>query len=249
MAEVLVFQPGGYRFIRAGFPFSSGVAAEAGFEIERARLSRPLPLAAGFAAIEARLASLGRPSTAFAACELRSAEPFSEQGFADFNRAYVRTLERWGLFRNSLNPVARTNVCPAYHKPSEPLLYAFSYTVPTSSHRRSFIVAGSAEARPGDGPYAERIVRHAETSRDAMAEKMRFVADVMEQRLKALGFGWPDAISTQAYTVHDIGALIGPELAARGIAADGLSWHLARPPVVGLEYEMDVRGAAREIVL
>jgi hypothetical protein len=31
--------------------------------------------------------------------------------------------------------------------------------------------------------------------------------------------------------------------------AGGLSWHLARPPVVGLEFEMDVRGAAREIVL
>jgi hypothetical protein len=29
----------------------------------------------------------------------------------------------------------------------------------------------------------------------------------------------------------------------------GLTWHHARPPVVGLEYEMDVRGAAREIVL
>lgn len=249
MAEVLVFRPGGYRFIRAGFPFSSGVAAEAGFEIERARLSRPLPLAAGFAAIEAQLASLGRPSTALAACELRSAEPFTEQGFADFNRAYVRTLERWGLFRDALNPVARTNVCPAYDKPGEPVLHAFSYTVPTSSHRRSFIIAGGAEARAGAEPYAARIVRHGETSCEAMAEKMRFVADAMEQRLEALGFAWRDAISTQAYTVHDIGALIGPQLAARGIARDGLCWHLARPPVVGLEYEMDVRGAAREIVL
>ena len=36
---------------------------------------------------------------------------------------------------------------------------------------------------------------------------------------------------------------------ARGAAADGLCWYLARPPVVGLEYEMDVRGAAREIAL
>lgn len=249
MADVLVFRPGGYRFIRAGFPFSSGVAAEAGFEIERARFSRPLALAEGFAAVEAHLAALGRPLTAFAACELRSAQPFSEQGFADFNRLYVRTLERWGLVRDALNPVARTNVCPAYDKPGETVLHAFSYTVPTSSRRRSFIVAGGAEARPGAEPYAARIVRHAEVSRDAMAEKMRFVADVMEQRLKALGFGWQDATSTQAYTVHDIGALIGPQLAARGIATDGLCWHLARPPVVGLEYEMDVRGAARELVL
>jgi len=56
-------------------------------------------------------------------------------------------------------------------------------------------------------------------------------------------------VSTQAYTVHDIGALVGPEIAARGAAPGGLAWHVARPPVVGLEFEMDVRGAAREIVL
>jgi len=49
--------------------------------------------------------------------------------------------------------------------------------------------------------------------------------------------------------VQDIGALIGPEITARGAAQGGLSWHFARPPVIGLEYEMDVRGAAREIVV
>ena len=29
----------------------------------------------------------------------------------------------------------------------------------------------------------------------------------------------------------------------------GLTWHYARPPVQGLDYEMDVRGVAREIVM
>src|SRR5256885_16274707 len=139
MAGVIVFKEGGSRYIRAGFQFSSGVAAEAGFEVERARFARPLPLAAGFAAVEAHLAALGRPSTAFAACELRSAEPFTEQGFNDFNRVYVKTLARWDIFRNdvnpAVNPVARTNVCPQYDKPREPVLYAFSYTVPARSRR------------------------------------------------------------------------------------------------------------------
>src|SRR5439155_938776 len=124
----------------------------------RARLARPLPLAAGFAAVEAHLAALGRPSTAFAACELRSAEPFSEQGFEAFNREYVKTLARWGIYRNEANPVARTNVCPQYDKPREPVLYAFSYTVPTSSRRGSFIVAGGAEVRGGVAGYAARTV-------------------------------------------------------------------------------------------
>jgi hypothetical protein len=249
MADVIAFKPGGYRYIKAGFQFSSGVAAEPGFAIERARLARPLPVAAGFAAVEAHLAALGRPSSAFAACELRSAEPFTEQGFNDFNREYVKTLTRWGIFRDDVNPVARTNVCPQYDKPREPVLYAFSYSVPSDARRGSFIVAGGAEVRGGVEGYAARTVRHGDTSPAALREKVRFVVDLMEGRLKALGFSWADALSTQAYTVHDIGALIGPEIAARGAASGGLSWHLARPPVVGLEFEMDVRGAAREIVL
>jgi hypothetical protein len=249
MAEVIVFKSGGYRYIKAGFQFSSGVAAEAGFALERARLARPLALVAGFAAVEAHLAALARPSTAFAACELRSAEPFSEQGFEDFNREYVKTLARWGIYRDGVNPVARTNVCPRYDKPREPVLYAFSYTVPADLRRGSFIIAGGAEVRGGVEGYAARTVRHGETSADALREKVRYVVELMEGRLKALGYGWADAITTSAYTVHDIGALIGPEIAARGAAAGGLAWHLARPPVQGLEFEMDVRGAAREIVL
>ena len=105
------------------------------------------------------------------------------------------------------------------------------------------------ELREGEGPYASRTVRYGETSPDALREKVRHVLGEMERRLGALGFSWQDAVSTQAYTVHDIGPLVGPEFAARGLAPGGLSWHFARPPVEGLEFEMDVRGAAREIVI
>jgi hypothetical protein len=250
MSDVVIFREGGYRYIKAVFQYSSGVAAEPGFEIERARLARPLPLAAGFAVVEAHLAALGRPSTAFAACELRSAAPFSEQGFHDFNRDYVQTLARWGIYKDEVNPVARTNVCPQYDPPAEPVLHAFSYTVCAPKAKRgSFIIAGCGEARDGTGSFAERTVRHGESTPEAMREKMRFVVAQMEQRLAALGFSWKDASSTQAYTARDIGALAGPEIAARGAAAGGLTWHFARPPVIGLEFEMDVRGAARELVV
>ena len=248
MAEVIVFKEGGYRYIKAGFQFSSGIAAEAGFEVERARFRSPPPLAAGLRAVEDHLRAIGRPSTAFAACELRSPAPFSEQGFEAFNRDYVKTLERWGIYRDGINPVARTNVCPQYGAPAEPVLYAFSYTVPAQARRGSFIIAGGAEVRAGVEGYAARTVRYGETSREAMREKVRYVVEMMGGRLSALGFSWRDALATQAYTVHGIGELIGPEIAARtGDAA--LCWHLARPPVIGLEFEMDVRGAAREIVL
>jgi hypothetical protein len=250
MSACVVFAAGGYRYIPAVFQYSSGVAAEPGFEVERVRLLEPLALADGFAFVERHLTGLGRPSTAFAACELRSAAPFTEQGFHDFNREYVKTLARWGIYRDEINPVARTNVCPEHGKPAEPVLYAFSYTVPARNAKRgSFIVAGGGEVRGGTGSFRSRIVRYGDISPQAMREKVRHVVAEMERRLAALGFTWQDAVSTQAYSVQDIGAFVGPEIAARGAAAGGLAWHFARPPVVGLEFEMDVRGAAREIAL
>ena len=249
MGNVTVFGPGGYRYIDGVFQYSAGVAAERGFAIERVRLRSPVPLGDGFGIIERHLAAIGRPMTAFCACELRSPHPFSEQGFTDFNRAYVQTLEKWGLYRDGINPVARTNVCPEFDKPTDPSLFAFSYTVPDAAARGGFIVAGSGEAREGTISYRSSIVRFGETSPDALRDKLRFVVWAMEDRLASLGFGWSDAALVQAYTVHDIGWLLGSELAERGAAAGGITWHYARPPVVDIEYEMDVLGPDRQLLL
>lgn len=249
MSQLPVFREGGYRFIKAVFQYSGGIAAEPGFEIVRARLARPLALEQGFEAIEAHLKTAGRPLAAFCACELRSPAPFTEQGFLEFNKVYARTLERWGLYKEGVNPVARTNVCPAFEPPPKPSLYAFSYTVPAEKGARgTFIVAGGGEAPEGKANYRDFIVRRGDTSPGGMREKVRYVMAEMERRLAALGFSWKDAISTQAYTVHDIGPLVEAEIVRRGAAAGGLAWHFARPPIVDLDYEMDVRGAAREIV-
>jgi hypothetical protein len=256
VSEVPVFEAGGYRYIKAFFQYSGGVAAEPGYEIERARFARPLPLRDAFAAVENHLERIARPATAFAACELRSPEPFTEQGFYDFNKAYVSTLERWGIYRGGdqpVNPVARTNVCPMYDKPREPLMYAFSYTVPVSSssrrESRSFIISGSGESTGSGKTHRERIVRLDDTSPEGLREKVDVVVEEMERRLELLGFTWKDAVTTQAYTVHNIGHLVGVAIAARGACAGGLVWTYARPPVIGIDYEMDVRGAAREIML
>lgn len=254
MAEVPVFQAGSYRYIKAVFQYSGGVAAEPGYEIERARFRSPLPLAEGFAAVESHLARIGRPCTAFAACELRSPAQFTDQGFIDFNKAYVTTLERWGIYQGGdhpVNPVARTNVCPAYDTPAVPVMHAFSYTVPVSraDARGTFILAGGGDAKPAGKTYRDRLVRPGDTSPEGLREKVEFVAKEMERRLGLLGFAWKDAVTTQAYTVQNIGHLVGEVLAARGACAGGLVWYYSRPPVIGLEFEMDVRGAAREIVL
>jgi len=257
MSTAQVFAPGGYRFIPAVFQYSSGVAAEPGYEIERARFVEPVPLAAAFAAVESHLRSIGRPLTAFAACELRSPVPFTEQGFFDFNKAYVVTLERWGIYTGGerpVNPVARTNVCPMYHAPAEAMMHAFSYTVPVASDTLrtaypTFVLAGGGEALGSGASHSERIIRRGDTSAEGMREKVNAVAAEMERRLGLLGFSWRDAISTQAYTVQNIGHLVGEALAARGACEGGLVWSYARPPVVGLEFEMDVRRVARELLL
>ena len=253
MSEVPVFTRGGYRYIKAVFQYSGGIAAEPGFEIVHARFKQALAMEAAYAAVEAHLAAVARPMTAFAACELRSPAPFTDQGFVDFNQVYVKTLQRWGIYLDGaqpVNPVARTNVCPLYHKPVEPVMYAFSYTVPAPpGARKSFILAGGGDARSGSGSYAERIVRLGDTSPEALREKVLFVAAEMERRLGLLGLAWADATSTQLYTVQNIGHLIGEVLAARGAGEGGLAWHYCRPPVIGLEFEMDVRGPAREIVI
>ncbi len=250
MAEVIAFEPGGYRYIKGVFQYSAGVVALPGFAIEHAVFRVPLPLAEGFAAAEAHMRAVGRPPTSFCACELRSPAPFTEQGFYDFNRHYIQTLERWGIFSNDKNPVARSNVCPAFEPPAVPSMAAFSYTMRADgSAGASFVIAGSAEAKEGSASYRERIVRLGDTSPEALREKMRFVMGEMERRLVALGFTWRDALVTRAYTVQNIGALVADEIVARGAARHGLSWHFCWPPVEGLDYEMDVAAPVRELIL
>jgi hypothetical protein len=251
MANVVMFQPGGYRFIAHAFQYSGGVAAEPGFAIERARLARMLPLAQGFDAIEAHLKNRGRPPGAFCACELRSPAQFTDAGFVAFNRHYVERLESWGIFRDEVNPVARSNVCPEIDPPSTPSLYAFCYTMPAEAGyaRTDFVAAGSGEANGASGPYADRIVRRGDTSPDGLREKARFVLGAMERRMGVLGRSWVEVTATQLYTVFDIYPALAEEFVQRGATAAGLTWHYARPPVLGLDVEVDVRGLSREIVL
>ena len=250
MAETEVFEAGGYRYVRGPFQYSGGVAAEPGYAIERLQFSTPVPLEQGFRAVETHLTAIGRPFTAFCACELRSPAPFTEQGFIDFNRIYVGTLERWGIFKDEENPVARSNVCPEIGGPPAPSFHAFSYTVPDEfATKPSFVIAGSGEAPEGPGSYEERIIRLGDTSPEAMTEKARYVLGEMELRMEALGVGWQQCTATQVYTVHDIHAFLADEIVERGAAKPGLTWHYARPPVTGLDYEMDVRGVPVERTL
>jgi hypothetical protein len=243
------FPAGNYRFIPAVFQFSSGAAADSGFEIERVRFDHLLPLAEGFARVAEYIRGSGRPLTSFCACELRSPAAFTEDGFRIFNQHYVKTLAEWGLFDGSINPVARSNVCPEIDPPSEPSFYAFSFTRPSQNTTPTFVIAGGAELSDGSGSYPERIVRYRDLTADGVREKVRFTVGSMEERLGAFGLGWKDTTGVQAYTVHDFHPVISDELVRRGATRSGLTWHIARPPVIDLEYEMDCRRVMRETVI
>jgi len=241
MATTIDVPAGGYRYIPGVFQYSSGVAALDGYRIERVSFPDPVPLQAGFDFIEQYLQQQGRPLAAFCACELRSPAPFTDEGFRSFNRHYVGTLERWGIMRDDRNPVARSNVCPEQHKPAEPSFHAFCFTRPAAGSAGSFVIAGSGEAEDGHASYRERTVRYGDTSPQGLREKAAFVLGRMEQRMAAVGAGWRDTTAVQVYTVYDLHPFLGDAIVQRGAARNGLTWHFARPPVVGLDYEMDCR--------
>lgn len=244
-----IFEPGGFRFMPAVSQYSGGVAAQPGFRIERARFSSVVPMAQGFERIAQHLASLGRPNSAFCACELRSPAPFTEEGFRAFNAIYITTLERWGLMQGGVNPVARSNVCPDIDPPSQPGFHAFSYTVADDAAAPSFIVAGSAESPEGQGDYRDNAIAFGDVSPAGLRKKAQFVLAEMERRMSALGFDWTSTTATQVYSVHDIHPFLADELVRRGAMRHGLLWHYNRPPIQHLEYEMDCRGVSTEIVL
>jgi hypothetical protein len=249
MPDTIAVPEAGYRFIPGVYQYSAGVAAEPGFTLERIRFANPVPLMAGFARIAAVLDALGRPKSAFAACELRSPAPFTEEGFAAFNRVYGGVLAEWGLFRDGLNPVARSNVCPEIAPPAEPCFHAFVVSVPDGGAAPSFAVAGSGEAPEGKANYRDHIVARGDTTPAGLRTKARWVLGEMERRMGLLGADWAGTTGVQVYCVHDIHPFFAEELVARGAARHGATWQFCRPPVVDLDYEMDCRGLWRERVL
>lgn len=237
----------GFGYAPGVFQYSCGVAALPGFRLERARFRLPMPLAAGFARIKAHLEGLGLPLTAFAACELRSPAPFTEAGFAAFNQVYAGTLREWGVFLGETNPVARSNVCPEVSPPSQPGLFAFTYA--RAGDGGGFVIAGNGEAREGGATYEESITARGDTSPAGLSKKCAHVMTEMEKRMATLGVSYAGASAINLYTVHDPHPILAKEVLARGAPNLGIEWHYCRPPIQGLDWEMDCRGLSHELVL
>lgn len=241
---------GGYRFLPGISAFSSGVVATSGWEIVHVTLAAPIPWRDGFARIDRHLREAGRPRAALCGIELRSPAPFTFGGFDDFNQSYRALLADWKILVNDDNPIPRTNVAPVLAAPREPSLYAFSYTVAGATPALTFVVAGAGEMRER-AQGADGIVRHGDTSPDAMCEKARFVMATMQERLRALGGTWDRVRAIDVYTAHPIHELVHHEILPQAgpAAIHGVRWFPSRPPIEGLEFEMDLRGVARELVL
>jgi len=241
---------GGYSFLKGISPYSAGAIALPGFAIEHARLRAPIAVAAGFGAIDAYLKSVNRPRAALCGIELRSPQPFTFQGFSDFNARYVGILKSWDLLQDSLNPIARTNVAPELGPPTEPCLFGFSYTVVEANAKPSFVVAGAGELPEGSlDPHD--VVRKGETATEALREKARFVIGLMDGRIRGLGARWADVSQTNLFTVHPVCPWLNSEILGKMESAQlqGVNWYFARPPIVSIEFEMDLRGVGLEVVI
>ena len=73
--------------------------------------------------------------------------------------------------------------------------------------------------------------------------------DLMENRLRGLGGDWPDVTAIDVYTIHPIEPLLPEVILGRAgpAATHGVRWFYSRPPIVGIEYEMDLRGVRTEL--
>jgi len=240
---------GNYRFIPGITAFSSGVIAMPGHQIVHATLGAPVPWREGFRRIDAHLREQGRGRTALCGIELRIPGAFTFDGFAKFNEGYRAVLAEWNILVGDDNPIPRTNVAPVFAPPTEPSLYAFAYTVPGATPVPTFIVAGAGEM--GDRSQgADGIIRKGETSPEAMKEKARFVMGIMQERMRALGADWTRASAIDVYTAQPIFGYLEDILKPAGPAAiHGLRWFPSRPPIQGLEFEVDLRGVLRELIL
>ena len=243
---------GNYKFASGrGMPFSSGAIAHPGFAIAHASFNPLIRLSDGYGAIERHLRQVSRPLNAICGIELRIPAALTPQGFDEFNRAYLERIAAWGVMIDRMNPIARTNVAPAATTLAEPSIYGFYYTVPDAGGSRpAFVLAGAPEMAMRDDGKRE-IVAAGDVSPDAMRRKTICVLDNLGRLLGEMKLEWKDASAVNMYTVHDLHPLFATDLIPTiGEAAwRGIRWHYSRPPVVGLELEIDCYAARDELML
>lgn len=248
---VLIDNPkGNFRFLKGSGPYSSGAVAHSGYEVVHTVFNPLPPLEKAFGLIESHLKAEGRPLHALCGMELRIPKALTFEGFNKFNQPYIKKLKSWDTHVDGLNPVARTNVALEVNPVAVPSVNGFSYTMPSDQKRNTFVVAGAGELRSST-LAGDEIVRRGDVSEAGLREKAVHVLGIMATRLKGMGVSWADATASDIYCVHDIHPLMAKTilpLLHEG-SRHGVRWYFSRPPIIEIEYEMDVRGVRREIVL
>ena len=181
---------------------------------------------------------------------LRIPQPLTMKGFEEFNRPYIERLKSWGLEVDGANPVARTNVALEVSPVPEPMLAGFFYTDQSEGRAATFVLSGAAEMRAGEGGKRE-LVAPGDTSALGIRRKLECVIEALTGHLRELSLGWDLATAVNLYTVHDVHHTFASTLLpAIGAATQvGVNWHYARPPMIGLEVEIDAHAVRREVVL
>jgi hypothetical protein len=240
---------GNYTFISGIGPFSAAVKAQPGFEIVHARLLPLIALAHGYQHVERHLQEVNRPLEALCGMELRIPSVLSREAFDQFNAPYVERLKNWGLEIAGTNPVTRTNVAFESNRVTEPTLAGFYYTMPSSQRFESFVLSGAPEIASREGGV--QIVARGDTSLEGLRQKLDCILNVLAVHLSEMNLKWEMATAVNLYTVFDVHALLAtvflPRLGAASHA--GVTWHYARPPVSGLDLEVDARAVRSELVL
>ncbi len=247
---------GNFSFVPAHGTYSRDVLPHDGYQIVHATFALPMPLVTGFDVIKTHLSGLGRPIQALCGMELRIPNALGFEEFGDFNLQYVKLLDthklRIGTGSDTKATMTRTNVAPetAAAKPIESSVFAFSYVVPGSrtSGRKSFVCSGSGELT---GNTRDSIVALSDVSPSGLQAKAHWVMQMYAARLLSLGLSWQDATTINLYCVHSPNSFFEQEiLSVMGSSAWlGVHWHYARPPVLDIEFEADVRGTALELYL
>ncbi len=237
----------GYSFLEGIAPYSSGVIAADGYEITHITLAVSLPWEEGMRAARKYVESVGLSQWSLCGFELRCPQPHTMDGFIDFNTGYRAVLQDWDMFVDGENPIARTNVAPVLNPPSETMLYGFSFCHESQSSWNTFVIAGGGEL--AGGLREGTIVCEGETDKAAMLEKARVVARLMKTRLDGLGANDHRLSTIDVYTAHSLHSLIEGAIAEEiaAITQRGLQWFYTRPPIIDIEFEMDMRGVQRGV--
>jgi hypothetical protein len=88
-------------------------------------LTEPVSVSTGLDLVRRELDRARRPLVALCGLELRLPKSLTMPQFEEFNGWYLERLGEWGLLRDGVPPLARTNVAPSVAPPETTSLIGF----------------------------------------------------------------------------------------------------------------------------